>query len=213
MSYKKYLKGISLFSISAVLISAFVVQAYAGNYTSTDPDKNSNFDRDAAYSYADDWYDGNNEDDYYDAGLDCTNFASQVLHEGGMPTASISSYEDINGWRPHSGTWENAHYFRHYWGNVNDVGKNKAYSYTIYTKTSALNNFYNDFYLPLYQGDVIQYATSSGDTVHSQVIYDWDSYGNMRIAQHTDNDIYDLEDYISSTSRYYVFRYQIKNGS
>lgn len=199
--------------ISSILILTFTSIAYSGDYTSSDPNKNSFYNRSLAFDYANDWYDDYNTDEYYNAGVDCTNFVSQVLAEGGMPTTSITKYEDINGWRPHSGTWENAHYFRQYWGNVNNVGNNKAYSYKIFTKTSALADFNSNFYLPLYAGDVIQYGDTNGTTGHSQVIYDYDSYGNMRIAQHTSNGIYDLEDYITSTSYYYVFRYQIKNGA
>lgn len=198
--------------ISSILILTFTSISYSGDYTSSDPNKNNFFNRGLAYSYAWEWYDDYNTEEYYNAGLDCTNFVSQVLAEGGMPTEPIEYYEDINGWRPHSGTWEDAHYFRQYWGNVNDVGNNNAYSYKIFNKTTALADFYDNFYLPLYTGDVIQYGTTDGTTSHSQVIFNYDSYGNISVAQHTSNGIYDLEDYITSTSYYYVFRYQIQNG-
>ena len=198
--------------ISSILIFTFTSIAYSGDYTSSDPNKNSFFNRGNAYYYAWEWWDDYNTQQYYNAGVDCTNFVSQVLVAGGMPTCSIAYYADINGWQPHSGTWENAHYFRQYWGNVNNVGNNKAYSYKIFTKTTALADFYNNFYLPLYPGDMIQYGDTNGTTQHSQVIFNYDSYGNISVAQHTSNNIYDLEDYINATSYYYVFRYQIQNG-
>jgi len=200
--------------ISSILILTFTSIAYSGDYTSSDPNKNSFFNRGNAYYYAWEWYDDRNLAQYYDAGVDCTNFVSQVLVAGGMPTYSIAYYEDINinGWQPHSGTWENAHYFRQYWGNVNDVGKNKAYSYKIFTKTTALADFRNNFYLPLYPGDMIQYGDVNGNTQHSQVVFNYDSDGNISVAQHSTDKICDLEDYLKSTNYHYIFRYQIQNG-
>lgn len=209
-------KIIILFTIWLILLCNSYV--YAGDYTDPDSDKNSWYDRYNAYYYANTYWEDPNDPIYYDftdIGGDCTNFASQVIRAGGMGITGYPYPGNYNSWyyydvNTRSYSWTDAHWFRYYWGNVNNQGNNAAYSYKIFTKTTALNNFNDEFYMPLYQGDVIQYADSNGLTGHTQIIYNYDEYGTMYIAQHTANAIYDLEDYIYYTGNYYVFRYQIK---
>jgi hypothetical protein len=211
-----------MYALLAVIVYLQSFSTFASNYVSSDPNKNSGYNRTNALDYALDWYGQRNTSEYYDAGSDCTNFVSQCLEKGGMGRISISSYSDINGWRPYSGTWENAHYFRKHWGHVHEsstVGLNRAYSYKVYTVDSALANF-STIYNTLWEGDIIQHAYSDGDTYHSQFVCGFPSYGgyiDITVAQHSSDILRSLKDHLESKQEDgfgsdYVFVYQIKNG-
>ncbi|MGF0313731.1 amidase domain-containing protein [Rhodococcus sp. IEGM1428] len=61
----------------------------------------ASYDRAKAVAYAEQWWDGFNTDQYPMFGDDCTSFASQALHEGGLEwrgTPSIAAMEDANNW-------------------------------------------------------------------------------------------------------------------
>jgi len=213
-------KTICIALIVITILQSFCV--FAGDYTSSDPNKNSTYNRGTAYDYAYNWYYRRNITEYYDAGADCTNFVSQCLEKGGIGRIAISNYEDINGWRPHSATWEGAHFFRKHWGHVHEsttVGINRAYSYKVYTVDSALANF-SSLYYDLWQGDIIQHAYSDGETYHSQFVYGFPAYGgnlDITVAQHSGDALRSLKDHLQSKQQSgfgsdYVFVYKIKNG-
>lgn len=213
----------------------------AGDYTSSDPNKNSSFNRTNAKSYAETYgplfqtpYEGtgsgvgsgssyNKYYNFYDPTLggDCTNFVSQALKYGGMSMLGTNRDSNsswfYNGLYPsYSSSWTGAHFFRKHWGNVNNDGNNRAYSYKVYTVSQALSNW-STIYSYMWQGDVVQHADSSGNTTHSQIIHAWGS-DVLYFAQHSTSSagFYkdgNLRDYLNGRpSNYYFFTYQIKNG-
>ena len=229
----------TIITAAALAISCAPLVVNAGNYTSSDPNKNSSFNRSNAEYYAETYgplfqtpYEGTGSGtsgtyagkyyNFYNDGGDCTNFASQVLKYGGMGMTgtnrdSISSWFYRGTYPNYSCTWTDAHWFRKYWGNVNGTGTNKAYSYKVYTVSQALNNW-STIYMDLYEGDIVQHADSNGNTTHSQVIHGYSSNYTLYYAQHSvsSSGFYkngNLKDYLlGKPSNNYFFTYQIKNG-
>ncbi len=170
-----------------------------------------NYSKSSAAYYAKMWAKGYNTAGYYKSNLDCTNFASQCIEQGGKRRSSkLPSYEDVRYWRPHSATWENATYFKKYWSkrvvcagkeisSLNDKQKN-AYASLIYKMIEP--------------GDVVQYGYSSDEIKHSQVSYDKGKsskgFDTLLMAQHTSNMLgIMLHDYISTTNYSYVVYYNM----
>jgi Putative amidase domain len=113
--------------ILILLISCLALYVFAGNYTSPDPTKNNYYDRTKAANFAvNATYSPYTGMTYVIPNDDCTNFVSHCLKAGGMSTISCSNYYDWNGWTYYNAPWENAHYFRYHWGNVNGTGKNRS---------------------------------------------------------------------------------------
>lgn len=180
-----------------ILSASFVSQSFAGSYTSPNPDANSQYNRSQAKTYAE-TYAVTPNSGYYDFtndGGDCTNFVSQVLFHGGLPefaNVSHTNYSSQTAWYydgPYipnrSYSWPHAHYFRYHWANVNNDGYNRAYEYKVYTIDGAINNF-NQIYLDLWPGDIVQWVDAGGITYHSQVVHAYGS-GELYVAQHTSN--------------------------
>lgn len=204
-------KKIVIICLSVVLFVnfCFSLNIYAAGTGYTN-DKNWN--RANAATYANRWALKYNTKEYYKANYDCTNFVSQCLEKGGKKRSStLPNYYSTKHWRPHSATWENANYFRKYWGvKVDNTGKN----ITNLSKKEKLV-YADKMYNKLYNGDVIQWGYSKTDTAHSQIVwgYGYDSKtssNTLKLAQHTTNrgDIL-LHDYISTTLYTYVRYYQM----
>lgn len=224
--------------ISIILLVIIPLTVNAGDYTSSNPNKNSNYNRYRAKYYAETYgpifetpYGGTGSGtsglyadkyyNFYDDGGNCTNFVSQVLKFGYMNYQGTNrdcySLWFYNGTYPdYSSTWTHAHWFRRHWGNVNNVGSNRAYSYKVYTVAEALDNWTTILY-DMWEGDIVQYAYPNGTTYHSQVIHDWEP-GVLYYAQHSTNSgaFYanaNLKNYLLGIpSDYYFFTYQIKSG-
>lgn len=137
-------------------------------------------------------------------GGDCTNFVSQVLHDGGsLPFIDAGTYKDgsnaatadwyyygsnvasstnVNG---RTSSWTGAHQFRTFWGDTDSGNGRHAYSMVRYTISDAYNHF-DEIYSDLWKGDLVQFADSTFHTTHSTVI---DSYSNgkLYISQHSDS--------------------------
>ena len=153
-----------------------------------------NYSKSSAAYYAKMWAKGYNTAGYYKSNLDCTNFASQCIEQGGKRRSSkLPSYEDVRYWRPHSATWENATYFRKYWkdrAESNFSVKLDASKYSHDALIQEKKKISSRIMRNLKVGDVIQYGSSSSDVRHSQIIvgliYDpvTDSY-TYRLAQHS----------------------------
>lgn len=172
----------------------------------------SNYSRIDAANYAEKWALSYNTNKYYDAGLDCTNFVSQCLVAGGKKKSStLPSYDNINYWRPHSATWENANYFKKYWiKKVVSAGKNISS-----LNQTGKDNFSSKLYSELFRGDVVQYGYGSDDMRHSQICHAYGTsstgYGTLLMAQHTDNrKNIALHDYVQSTYYSYIRYYKMK---
>ncbi|SHK65046.1 amidase domain-containing protein [Paramaledivibacter caminithermalis] len=200
--------------------------------------KNSSFDRDKAKAYAEKHATEPNTKSYPyyrksdGAGVDCANFVSQVLYAGGMSEKG-TNWGDYNSWfcnttsaselKKCAITWRSANYFTKHWGNIDGVGANRAEKYTEMTVNDAVKNF-NDLYITLWPGDVIQQVGSDGIAYHTQVVHDYGKkYGSTRndvfIAQHSsDAKEVSLYDYLKykkdngyGTDK--IFIYEIKSGS
>lgn len=207
---------ISKVKVSSVIVSTVLLCATlisnATDYTSTDPNKNSTYNRDTAATFAvNNTYKPFSGMSYVSAknsdgssSEDCTNFVSHCLRAGGMPTTTFTTYSDLTKWTPHCATWENAHSFRSYWGNINGSGSNKCYSYKTYTIASAFPSNWGTIWNDLYKGDVCQWVFGSnapvtghsvGETGHSNIVYDYTTtvvngkaYQDFFMAQHSHDD-------------------------
>lgn len=194
MSLKK--KSITLMLLVTMIVSSTGIAVYA--------DSNSSYNRSLAAQYAAEWVNGYNLAQYYDAGVDCTNFASQCLKAGGMSmTGYGGNYGNYNNWYAGTGggsaAWESAHSFRYHWGNVNGTGRKRGYRMTTitsgeikpYNNATADAKFTNSVYNVVKPGDIIQYYNpSSNTTTHSQVVHRTSvESGELKVsmAQHTDN--------------------------
>lgn len=152
--------------------------------------KSSKYDREGAVEYADTyagaaWGSGNNNEynqkyrDYNGVGGDCTNFASQVLHEGGG--LKMDYVWNFNG-RDSSTAWAQAP---------------ALFNYLIYNGKGRLiaQGKYIDMVKPtdshpkgaiseLEKGDLICYE-EKGEIVHFGVVTGFDSYGIPVVNTHT----------------------------
>jgi hypothetical protein len=133
---------------------------------------NWKFSRSGAYSYAN--YYHNRRNSSYSAYSDnCTNFSSQVWHEGGgVPLDQYSPY-----WEPNYNTlsWQTAREFRTYWDAQED--------YAYYRIDRDITNPYN----PAGIGDVIVYDLGKGKNIawtHTAVEHHYDGRGDY-VAQNT----------------------------
>jgi len=149
------------------------------------------FNRAAAVAYADQW--SRNEPDwirntaeYPDLGNDCTNFVSQVLYAGGMPTqgARDGACYPQEWWHPYTvfGFWK----WPHTW-SVAECQRQRMQGYPSQFQLWASSDIY-----AMEGGDVLQMAQDWGPTpTHARVIigpgYDivtW-IYESQLISQHT----------------------------
>lgn len=135
-------------------------------------------------------------------GGDCTNFASQVLRAGGMSFTSTSTNPTYNHWYYYNSswgtgrtsTWTDAHYFRMHWGQVNGVGKARAYAMKVYKAGDLAKNntIWQNLYNSVKSGDIIQFVNSyNGNTYHSQIVHRTsteEAYGKVSTAQHSTGD-------------------------
>lgn len=185
--YKLILVAVTL------LVAVSTIHVFAGDYTNSDPNTNNWYNRYNAVSYAIQYAVNPNTQKYsfYSNG-DCTNFASQVLHEGNMSMTGMYNASSINSWYYNSyyirsDSWINAHKFRYHWGNVNDVGYNGSYAYRVMTYSEAYNDFVNKVYTPLWEADVIGWvAASNGETTHMSVVQDYNTdTKDIIICQHS----------------------------
>jgi hypothetical protein len=230
------LKGKICSLVLTLVCVCFTLVVSAIDYTSSDPNKNSTYDRGSAADFAiNNTYSPYSGMSYVIPNEDCTNFVSHCLKAGGMPTIPCANYNDYKGWNYYNGSWENAHLFRYHWGNVNGVGYNTCYSYKTYTIGHALDtNNWNTIYNDLYRGDVVQFVFGAdspfiskhyiGETGHSQIVHGYTSttingitYPDFYTAQHSvDRNYQSLAYYIKYTapanwgSQGWVCTYKIK---
>lgn len=196
-----------------LLISLFVTSAYA---VYDDGPENTEYNRTNAQTYIGNYTTNPNDDYYYfdiSLGGDCTNFASQVVHAGGMDMTPAKNNPGDDSWyyynstwgRGRSSSWTGATKFRTYWADINGVGEKNAYQFRAYT-VSELNddNTWYDVWSYLEPGDIVQHVSSSDwDTYHSQAVHRT-SYENgeykVSVGQHTSDGWRNLRDYVLSQS-------------
>lgn len=149
------------------------------------------YNREAAVAYARRWALARNPafKDYEHYGGNCTNFASQVLHAGGIPFTTSGAHAGLNWYWYSDGSrspsWTSAHYLRDFILNNNPPGKAP--------RPGIVARYVN--YEDLEPGDlVLKYM---GDNLtHTMVVLQkiYDANGNVidyLIAQNS----YDLVDY------------------
>ena len=185
------------------------------------------FNRAAAKDYVYTWIYG--QDPHYGYGQlstnDSTNFASQVLHAGGVPF-----YDDGHGmvaWNYSlqvSASWYLPNDFRSYFGDIDGVGEKKAYmmykvsAYDLATISDAWDWLYN---LIGGAGDIVQFCKNDGTTYHTQVVQrrsvneGYVGEKKVSMAQHAPdslggNNWINLKTYIQSSG--YVNKNSIPNG-
>lgn len=139
--------------------------------------RNSGINLSAARAYAEKWATKINdkygeEKKWFVVSVDCTNFASQILHAGGI---SMDTYNDQNkGWwwkskGNRSTSWVNANVFKNYMGS----------GYSTKYWSSLVSN--------VRSGDFIAIDFTSDGTVDHVGFVHTKSAGKLRIAQHTRN--------------------------
>lgn len=208
MIMKKHIASIAAVTCLGFSVLASHVLGAAGTIEFTNPSStNKGYNREGAAKYAVDHAPldkrntryanyGSNSD-----GGDCTNFASQVLHEGGgLAFHGTKGKNDfIKDWyyygsdippakKPRTSTWTGAHQFRKHWGVVDGSGGKNVYQMKKYTMEEAYKNF-KEIYSDLWKGDIVQYMDKNGHTYHSQVVWKYGT-GIMNVAQHSTNDGY-----------------------
>jgi hypothetical protein len=131
---------------------------------------------------------------------DCTNFVSQVLHDGGgLPFQGTNGYNrntidwyyygpnvtPANGSNGNyrSSSWTGAHQFRGFWGGIDGSDGNHAYQLQRYTMDEAIT-YFSEIYSDLWVGDIVQFADASYHTVHSVAVNYYDA-GHLYVAQHS----------------------------
>jgi hypothetical protein len=152
--------------------------------------KKGNYDREGAVRYADTyagaaWGSGNNYEynkkyrDYNGVGGDCTNFASQVLHEGGG--LKMDYVWNFNG-RDSSTAWAQAPALFNY---LIYNGKGRLIAQGTYTNMVKPSDTHPSGAIrELQKGDLICYA-EKGEIVHFGVVTGFDSYGIPVVNTHT----------------------------
>lgn len=123
---------------------------------------------------------------YYFTTADCTNFVSQVLHEGGG-VPKVDAW-----WRP---WWDKDDWYYHRTGtDPFDANNDDSWSWswvkagTLYWHIQARLGTLVNSPSQLRLGDVIQIDfTSDGTIDHTMVVTMIDSSGNIRVSQHTTN--------------------------
>lgn len=208
MNLKKALKKTLIFTfLGTTLLTGQAFAAPEIMFTNKDSKINSDFDRRGAKKYVEKYAErpGNKKYANYGSnsdGGDCTNFVSQVLHEGGgldfhgkfgynRNTKDWYYYgpnvpKNTNDKKSRTSSWTGAHQFREHWAVVNGSGGEFAYQAKKYSVKDAQKNF-RDIYNDLYEGDIVQYVNSAGRTVHSQVVHHFKD-GEVYMAQHSLND-------------------------
>lgn len=149
-----------------------------GNTKPFYPDRNSGINLANARAYAEKYAVKPNlyygvERSYVHGDVDCTNFASQILHAGGIPMEVYSDQNKGWWWKAKGGdrstSWVNANVFKNYMGS--------GYS----------TRNWNSFVANVRSGDFIGVDFSNDGTVdHIGFVYH-KANGKLRIAQHTRN--------------------------
>jgi hypothetical protein len=133
-------------------------------------------------------------------GGDCTNFASQILHDGGgLPFVGSKGTNTLTGTWYYYGslpstssnlngrtyTWTGAHEYRTYWGDTDSGNGRHAYQMIKYSIADAYNNFgeINDL---LWLGDQVQFADANAKTTHTVTVDDY-TWLNTYVSQHSDS--------------------------
>ena len=162
--------------------------------------ENGKFSVTKGVKYAEKWAESYNKSEYGRcSGGDCTNFTSQVKHEGGVPLYNGST-------RPYRAPWKYYKYgkgkinWSDRWANADKFGKffgeKSKYKGGSYTKTNRFKAFVN-FSKSVKKGSFIGYCyTSDGDWDHmgfvTEVTSNYKSYEegykykDFRVAQHSD---------------------------
>jgi len=168
---------------------------------------NKNYNRELAVEYALKWATSSNSKyyNYIKDGGDCTNFVSQVLRAGGMEflgsretATSIKSWFYYSANLPNrSSTWTAAQPFHLHFG----IENKRAHKYIEYKIIDALINW-DEIYMNLLPGDIVQYSRPNNITFHSQVITElMDRKRTIYFCQHSNS----IENFIKNGNlRYYL---------
>lgn len=150
--------------------------------------KVSDYDRNAAVTYARRWAFGRNPEygNFNNLGGDCTNFASQCIYAG----AGVMNFTPTFGWyyksmNDRSPSWTGVEYLYNFLVNNKDEGP--------FAEEAPLGD--------LEIGDIVQLGTETGDFYHSPVVVSV-SRGQILVAAHS-LDVYDrpLSSYRFANSR------------
>ncbi len=120
---------------------------------------------------------------YQTAGADCANFVSQCLKAGGMDEKGTNinyasswfcNSKQRNNLNKVAITWRAASYFPKYW-------KNNCLKYKMIDSDDVVskNDYEDAVYDYLYRGDVVSLCDSDGNAIHTVIITDYGSIGQI----------------------------------
>lgn len=199
-------KDLRLRFIILIIIFIFITNLnVSANYMFNE---NKNYNREKAADYAKTWATTENPayHNYVNEGGDCTNFVSQVLRAGGINfVGNRASATSIKSWFYYSAnlpnrtpTWTAAQPFSLHFGK----GSKRVYEFKEYSVLDALNNW-DEIYMDLSLGDIVQYARQNKIAFHSQAITSKfnDSEETIYICQHSNT----MENFRADVNlRYYL---------
>lgn len=204
MKKLKNTKILALLLFSVMAISA-VNPVFALNYIQDDTTVNSEYDREDAIAYANNYYYFPNGDyrDYSSDGGDCTNFVSQCLAAGGMTmrgSQTAISARLASSWFYYgpnvpnrSTSWTGAENFRKHWANdSDDEGNNRAWMYRLFQYGYAAEHWLTTTAGVVRGGDPIQLVYTDGEAYHTMfalqfLINPMTGDDDIYYAQHSDN--------------------------
>lgn len=139
-----------------------------------EPRSLTSYDRSAACRYARTYANSNNPSPWHTFDLDCTNFVSIALRQGGIPQdTSGSNIWYWNSRSDRSASWAGANYLRPYLiGNNSSSSSNSG----VYATNSSLSN--------CSRGDVVSFE-SGGDIYHNAILTSYSESGGWLLCQHS----------------------------
>lgn len=147
---------------------------------------NSSYNRTTAGTYMDTWYNGFNPayNNYTNNGGDCTNYASQVLHESGLSKIGSDS-SSVNCWFTYSESWKSATKFTNHWGtNSMGSGYKRAYSCEYFVAQDIIAN-YATFRENIKTGDIIQYCSDTDTSRYHTLVVRSKTNNDIKLSCHT----------------------------
>ena len=137
----------------------------------------ANYNYEGAAEYADEWGLKRNPKYKDFGGVDCTNFVSQCMYEGGM-------LEQTDEWHPYTAAWINAN------GLKQLLDKESRYATEKRTNLKSNTDEYKKFYKKLKVGDVVQALDENNIAKHSMVIIKLAENGQIYLGAHSSDHNY-----------------------
>lgn len=179
------------------LLAIFLNQPVFADFVNSKVDYT--FDRKNAITYMQNYWQNYNSlyFNFNEIGGDCTNYASQIMHNSGVFFTPTSNTPDYRHWYYYSSewgygrssTWTSATEFRKYFGDVLGDGSKVSKEMETYTVNEAILSF-NDIWRNILPGDIISHGHDEASSYHTQIVYGFDGkYKDILVSQHSSNQL------------------------